>query len=84
MKKIIICLSLMFLLTGCADMENSMKHTQSSFVGLIRIVTLYSANGNVIKEWHTKSKIEYEGSVAWFLYGGKAIAISGTFTVEEQ
>lgn len=80
----IALLGLMFLpLSGCGGCRNSLKHTQSNWFGLNRKITLYDANGGVIKEWTVKSKVEDNGG--YFLTDeGKAVRISGTFIIEEQ
>lgn len=71
-------------LTGCGGCANTLKHTQSDWFGLNRKITLYNANGGVIKEWQTKAKIEDRGGSVYFLdKNGKATTISGTFVVEE-
>lgn len=50
---------------------------------LERTVTLYDANGKVIKEWKTDNEIEYRGSVAAFIAkDGTNVRVAGTFVVE--
>lgn len=71
-------------LNGCNGCRNSMKHFQSATIGMDRTVTLYNANGDVIKSWKTDSKIEDKGGTVYFISAGKAVTISGTFTIEEN
>ena len=90
MKKIIflklsIALSVVSILTGCGSGSNVLKHLHSSFSGLNRKITLYSANGTVLKEWVTQAKVEDNGGTCFFLDDRyKAIKISGTFIIQEQ
>ncbi len=69
-------------LAGCG-VQNGMKHTASSIFGLNRQITLYSADGKIIKQWRTRAKIEDNGGSVWFIADGKAITVSGTFLIEE-
>lgn len=86
MKKFLylfLCL-LLFSISGCASCRNDIKHMKSSWVGLDRHIILYDANGKVIREWTTTSKVEDKGGTVWFLVEGKAYTVSGTFVVEEK
>lgn len=85
MKRLMLAIVLCALCAGCGEAANTMKHMQGSFVGLNRTITLYSANGEVIREWKTKAKIEDKGGTVYFLdANNKAITVSGTFIVEER
>ncbi len=92
MKKIIkltailaVVSSAVFGVTGCGVGANALKHLHSSFTGLNHKITLYSANGAVIKEWVTQAKVEDNGGTCFFLDDkDKAVTISGTFVVQEQ
>ena len=67
------------------DFQNKVKHFQSSMTGLNRNITLYSNNGEIIKEWNTKVKIEDKGGTVYFIdNNGKAVIISGTFIIQEK
>ena len=82
MTKLILSLILVATLSGCG-LQNQIKHLKSSVVGLNRKITLYDANGKVIREWNTKAKIEDNGGTCYFITEGKAYTISGTFIIEE-
>lgn len=70
-------------LTGCG-FQNTLKHTQSSLIGLDRKITLFDSDGKPIKSWQTRAKIEDNGGTIYFIANGKAVTISGTFIVEEE
>jgi hypothetical protein len=88
MKKLVLAALLLAytaINTGCAGCSNNLKHMKSDFVGLKRTITVYSADGTVIKEWKTQAKVEDQGGTCYFLdEDGKAIIISGTFIIEEK
>jgi len=82
---IFVLVALVWVLSTTAGCRNEMKHLKSSVVGLNRVITLYDANGNVIRQWKTKAKVEPSGSSVWFLDdNGRATSIAGTFVVEES
>ena len=83
MKKTILTLAAVALLAGCG-LQNTFKHVESSLIGLRRVITLYDANGGVIKRWATTAKVEDNGGTAYFIVNGKAVTIAGTFIIEEQ
>lgn len=80
-----IILAAIALPTFCTNQgRNTLKHWESSFVGLKRKVTLYDANGNPLKSWITDSKVEDKGGSYFFIDdNGKAQRISGTVIIEE-
>ena len=76
MKKIIIAIAIMAtMLTGCASFERSIKDLESDFSGgLDRTLTVYNANGDVLKTY--KGKIDLastEGGIVKFDLDGKRI-----------
>lgn len=72
-------------MVGCEDFKKNLKHTQSSWTGLERKVTLYSASGEIIKTWSGKFKIEENSAALSFITDeGKEVKIMGTIIVEEQ
>lgn len=77
---------LLVLLTGCtASQQKGCRSWQSSTFGLKRTVTLYDANGGVIKEWETETDMGDQGGTIDFLDGsGRLVTISGTFIIEEK
>lgn len=64
--------------TNCG--EATMKQIQD----LNKSITLYDADGKVIREWKTKSEVEDKGGEVYFLdANNKAIMITDKFIVEE-
>lgn len=84
MKKLIILSMALVFLCGCKDVRNAMKHARSSIIGLNREITLYAADGRVIRQWQTRAKVEDKGGTCWFICDGKAYTVSGTFVVAEK
>lgn len=80
---------LIFLLVlglgGCTERQRkNLKHFKSDIIGLKRRVTLYDCQGNPIRRWEGRFKIEVQGSFISFIDDdGKDIKISGTIVVEE-
>jgi uncharacterized lipoprotein YehR (DUF1307 family) len=83
LKLILVTFLIVVALSGCG-VQNNIKHFRASVLGLDRKIILYSANGEVIREWRTKVAIEDRGGTVYFIVEGKAVIISGTFTVEEM
>jgi hypothetical protein len=79
-----LMLSLCLAMPGCNGCRNQFKHMQSEVVGLNRKVTLYGADGSVIREWKTTAKVEDRGGSCWFIGDdGKTVTVSGNFVIEE-
>ncbi len=86
MKRLITILLLLSItqIVGCAGCSNGWKHLQSTVTGLKRKISLYNANGETIRVWETKAKVEDQGGTCYFLDDdGKSMIISGTFIIEE-
>ena len=82
MKKLIIIASLI-LLSGCGRVDGLVNSFKSYTGNLDRTVTLYTANGEVIKSWETNNEILYSGPVAAFIdKKGMNVRVSGTFVIE--
>lgn len=82
MKKAVLTFLIVLAVSGCG-MQQGASHVISSAVGLNRVITLYSDDGTVIREWSGRYKVGVDGSSARFMHNNKAITISGTFTIEE-
>ncbi len=83
MKKILIVSMIAFSLVGCGRVDSFVNSMKSSTGFLERTVTLYDANGRVIKSWKTDNSIDYVGSVAGFIdKDGTNVRVSGTFVIE--
>lgn len=82
MKYALICL-LGLSLVGCGRVD-SVINTAKSVTGMLdRTVTLYDANGKVIKSWETDNTVDYAGPVAGFIdKNGVNVRVSGTFVIE--
>ena len=72
-------------LWGCTERQRkNLKHFKSDLIGLKRKVTLYDAQGKVIRQWKGRFKIEIQGNYISFIDdNGKDIKVSGTVVVEE-
>jgi hypothetical protein len=80
-----ILVLVLFASLSCAKWQQDLKHFNSQMIGLKRVVTLYSADGSVIKEWRGNNmRVEHVPGGISFIHNGKVIIISGTFTVEEE
>ena len=71
--------------SGCTERQRkNLKHFKSDIIGLKRKVTLYDAQGRVIRQWKGRFKIEVQGNFISFIDdNGKDIKLSGTIVVEE-
>jgi starvation-inducible outer membrane lipoprotein len=77
MRKYLWLITLLLLLSACQTCQRQIKYASW------RKITLYSADGKIIKEWNTQGQVETSGSIAAWLQDGKDIKISGTFVIEE-
>ena len=83
MKKILIAIAVLVALSGCGRIDTVVNKFESAAGMLNRTVTLYTADGKVIKTWETKNQIDYIGGVAAFIdKDGVNVRISGTFIIE--
>jgi len=86
MKNIfLIALLLSVISIGCTQsQQKGLKHFKSNLVGLNRVVTLYSANGDVIRVWKGDFQVEViPPGIAFIDDNGNEVKVSGTFVVEE-
>ena len=88
MKKnlLLICILISgcLMLSGCPSWDLGIKTYQSNLMGLNRHITLYGADGKIIREWDGKIMVEFNGSTARFIIDDKVLIISGTYVVEEK
>lgn len=85
MKKLIFMGLFLLTLTGCGKVENTISHFKSKWIGIDRVITLYSADGKVIETWQSDNQVEYVGGFARFIdKSGKVITISGTIVMSEK
>ncbi len=85
MKRVIFLFSVFIMLSfSCAKWQQDFKHLNSQLTGLKRTITLYSADGSVIRQWNGLMRIEHVPGGISFIYKGKVVVISGTFVVEED
>lgn len=87
-KQVVFSIALaifMLSLPACTEkQEKNIKHFKSDIIGIKRKVTLYDCNGNVIRNWEGRFRIEIQGSYLSFIDdNGKDIKVSGTVVVEE-
>jgi hypothetical protein len=64
-------------LAGCGESwERTKKNLESEYGGgLNRVLTIYDANGNVIKQYEGKFDIESKGDKIKFINNGKVVII---------
>ena len=85
MKKLALSILLLGLLSlSCAKWQQDFKHINSQLVGLKRTITLYSADGSVIKSWNGNMRIEHVPGGVSFIHKGKVVVLSGTYVIEED
>jgi predicted small secreted protein len=84
MKKLIAIVAIATItLAGCGRVDTVVNKVKSVTGMLERTVTLYNANGQVIKSWVTDNQIDYTGPVAGFIAkDGTNVRVSGTFIIE--
>ena len=83
MKKIAL-IGMLIALTGCGRVDTIVNNFESATGLLTRQVTLYNANGQVIKSWVTKNQIDYAGSIVKFIDAkGTNVRVSGTVIIED-
>ena len=70
---------------GCTERQRQdYSHWKSDLIGLKRTVTLYANNGQPIKTWKGRYKVEVSNGIARFMDDGRAVMIAGTFVIEEE
>ncbi|NML34900.1 hypothetical protein [Paraburkholderia antibiotica] len=85
MKKSILIASLIAAsaLQGCTDADKA----QIGGFGAKFEITLYAANGSVIKQWRSNGKVQTEShSDGWYFMDaatGKLVRVSGTVVVDQ-
>ncbi len=78
----VICIG---LLASCNSCRQEFKRVKSNSVGIERTITLFDANGKVIKTWNIDSTYNASGTGISFLdKNEKFVAINGTFIIEEK
>lgn len=83
MKKLVVLIGMCFLFAGCGSIENAGHGLFAELVKVDRQITLFSADGRVLKIWKGRYNIHSEGGMIYFVDHGKSVLINGTFTVEE-
>jgi hypothetical protein len=83
MKKLFALAIAALVLSGCGRIDG-VVNSWKSYSGLLeRTVTLYDANGKVIKSWVTDNEITYQGPVAGFVAkDGTNVRVAGTIVIE--
>lgn len=83
MKKLLLVSLLTVFLVGCGRIDTIFNKVKSTTGFLERTVTLYDANGKIIKSWETTNSIDYAGPAAGFIdKNGLNVRISGAFVIE--
>jgi RNase P/RNase MRP subunit p29 len=80
-----LLLTLAVAAAGCTEKQRKgIKHIKSDLVGLKRRVLLLDCNGQEIRRWEGRFKIEIQGSFLSFIDDdGKEVKVAGTVIVEE-
>lgn len=73
------------LLASCNSCRQDIKAIKSRTAGINRTVTLYDANGKLVRSWDINSTYQTAGTGINFLdKNEKFVAINGTFIIEEK
>jgi len=87
-QKTIVLLAIMAgaLFSGCGTFQSGAKDIVNDFTGGDnRTITLYAADGAVIREWKGKIYLEEsDGDSTGFLLDGARYVVNGTFIIEEK
>lgn len=85
MFKLLLILMAVFIFGGCQDMRHLGRSITASTTGYNYHIVLYTTSGNVIKEWHTNTSIQDEGSIiSFFDKDGNVVQLEGTVLVEQE
>lgn len=90
MKRILLFSALALTLTGCSSIGSGCKSFESNTLGLSRTVTLYSADGSVIRTFTDKIRVgdtTNGGGMYIDVQSGAGIKrhfIGGTYIIEEN
>lgn len=83
MKRITWMLTTLFL-SGCAMVQRECTSLKADMIALDRIITVYGADGTVLKRWDTRTVIAENNGCMWFLHHGKMMGACGTVIAEEK
>lgn len=82
MKKLIVVLVSIGMLTSCKDSETA----QFSALGKPHIITMYGCDGKIIKQWESTGSVSNsEKSDGWYFEDaatGKLVEVTGTLVIE--
>lgn len=84
---VLVLLMVTVSLSGCENLKKDIKHIKSNAVGLNRIVEQRDFEGNVIKQYEGKFKVEIIGdnAVAFILDNGREVKLfGGIIAIEEK
>lgn len=92
MKKLLITVSIILIILGVLyslvvmpGCRMKVKHIKSSAVGLDRTATIYDYNGQVVKHYRGRIKIEEDSPFKTkFLVDYRSINVSGGITIIEE
>lgn len=85
MKRLFFMIMCVLIFTGCQDMKHMGRSITASTSGYNYHIVLYANNGSIIKEWHTNTSIQDEGSiVSFFDKQNNVIHVEGTVLVEQE
>ena len=82
MKKLIVILAAIGMLTSCKDSETA----QFNALGKPHIITMYGCDGKIIKQWESTGSVSNsEKSDGWYFEDaatGKLVEVTGTLVIE--
>lgn len=93
MKKFILIITALLLLTGCESWKRTVKDFQSDYGGgLYRTVTVYDYQGDTIKQWTGKFDVQFDTSGAgqvlfdYIDHNGdrKRVVVQGGIVINEE
>lgn len=85
MEKLALILVIVISFSGCSLVKKEFRHLVSATTGLNRVITLYSYDGHIIKQWRGNFQVESEYSVISFIDAdNKEVKINGTVLVEQE
>ena len=85
MFKLLSIVVIVLMFTGCQDMKHLGRSFTASTTGYNYHIVLYSVNGSVIKEWHTNTSVQDEGSIVTFFdKNNNVVHIEGIILVEQE
>jgi hypothetical protein len=82
---VLVLIMSLFIFTGCASWQRSVKSTVSDFTGgLYRRVTAYSYDGDVLGVWEGKFDVSESSTETFFDLNGKRVILQNCIIINEE